>query len=810
MDALWQDVRYACRQLRRSPAFTAAAILTLAIGIGTTTGLFSMVSAVFLRPLPYPHAGELIDLHTRLTDGRLTTGLLSPIELSRLNDPGLSVVRAVGLSAQPIDATLVRDDGTPVHLVLSGVTEGFFDVLGLPVAQGRAFTHEEHLVAGANAPIVVVLSHRAWRTTFGGDPKIVGRPIRIAEVPATITVVGVAGPDVDLPVATDCWFNMRINPQDQAHGFAGLARIRQGTTLARLRAQLAGVMGGLGREVPSDAGREFVATPLVAAMVGDLGPTLLVVFGATALLLLLSCVNVTTLLLARGTARTQEAAVRAALGATSRRIVRQLLTESLVLASFGALAALGLAYAGVRLLLALGASKLPRLESVPFDARVLGFAVAVLIFSGLAMGLVPAWRLARADIRALVNESGRSSTAGRGTSRLMGAMIAVEIALAIALVAGSGWLVQSFARLRAVDPGFTPAGRLVATVRPTRRFTQPGEAQAWSDAMLRSVSTASGVERAAGAWTFPLGQDRDTTIGIEFKGEHIDPARMRSARLRFVTAGFFEAMGIRLVSGRTFTADDRATTMPVAVVNRTFVRQELGGRDPLGAQFAWGFPDIDPKTMRTIVGVVDDVRYASLATAPEPTFWVAQGQMPFPFLRGALIIVPHAGSPEGLIPSIRGALKTFDPQMAVDFTTASDVVAATLSRQELGMTLLLIFGATALVLAAIGIYGVIAYASAQREGEIATRIALGATSGGVFRLMLFEGQRMGAVGVLLGLLAAYAGGRVASASVYAMRASDPLVLISATAIVAIIAIAATAIPAVRAARIDPVRALRSE
>jgi putative ABC transport system permease protein len=810
VDALWLDVRYACRQLRASPAFTLAAVLTLAIGIGTTTALFSLISAALLRPLPYRDAGDLIDLHTRITSGRLTNGLVSGIELSRLNDPSLAVERAAGVSGQPLDGTLVRDDGTPVHVVINGVTEGFFDLLGLPMARGRAFTHEEHLPGGPSAPIAIVLSYRAWRTMFGGDPKIVGQTIRIAEAPVTTTVVGVAAPGVDLPAGTDFWFNSRFDPQSPAHGFVGLLRMKPGTTPARLRAQLSGVMHGLARDVPSDSDREYVATPLVSAMVGDLGPTLVVVFGATALLLLLACVNVSTLLLARGAARTREAAVRAALGATRARVVRLFLTEELVLASTGAVAALALAFAGVKLLLALGASKLPRLDSVPFDAHVLGFALAVLVFSGLAMGFVPAWRLARADIRALVNESGRSNTAGRGTSRLMAGMIAVEIALAITLVAGAGWLVQSFARLRAVDPGFTPAGRLVATVRPTRRFTKPGEAQAWSDEMLQRVSSAAGVERAAGAWTFPLEQDRDTTIGIEFKGEHTDPARMRSARLRFVTAGFFEAMGIRLVSGRTFTADDRSNTMPVTVVNRTFVRQELGGRDPLGMEFAWGYPDIDPKTMRTIVGVVEDVRYASLATPPEPTFWVDQRQMPFPFLRGAVIVVPHAGSPNGLIPTIRASLKEFDPQMAVDFTTASDVVAGTLSRQELGMTLLLIFGATALVLAAIGIYGVIAYASAQREGEIATRIALGATSGAVFRLMLFEGQRMGVLGVILGVFVAYAGGRAASASVFAMRASDPLVLVSSTAIVALIALAATAVPAIRASRTDPIRALRSE
>ncbi|HTK28085.1 MAG TPA: ADOP family duplicated permease [Vicinamibacterales bacterium] len=811
METLWQDVRYAGRQLRGSVTFAAAAVLTLAVGIGTTTAIFSMISAALLRPLPYPDAGNLIDLHTRLVDGRLTTGLVSAVEISHLRDPGLSIAGVAGVSSQPFDATLVRDDGTPVHIVLAGVTEGFFDVLGLPMARGRAFNHEDHAVSGQNAPMTIVLSYRAWRTIFGADPQIVGKTLRIAEAPMATTVVGVAAPAVDLPAGTDFWFNFRIDPQSPGHIFMGLLRMRPGTSLARVRSQLTGVMASLAREVPSDAvAREYVATPLVTAMVGDLRPTLLVVFGATALLLLLACVNVSTLLLARGAARTREAAVRAALGASTGRIVRQLLTEALVLAAIGAAAAVGLAYAGVRLLLALGASKLPRLEAVPFDGRVLGFALGILVFSGLAMGVVPAWRLARADIRALVNESGRGAMAGRGTSRLMASMIAAEIALAIALVAGAGWLVQSFARLSAVDPGFSPAGRLVVTVRPTRRFSQPDEARAWSDEMLRRVATASGVDRAGAALTFPFGQDRDTTIGLEFKGEHSEQGRLRSARWRVVTDGFFEAMGIRLVSGRTLTADDRSNTAPVAVVNRAFVRQELAGRDPLGVEFAFGFPAVDPKTMRSIVGVVEDVRYASLATPPEPTFYVAQRQMPFPFVRGAVVVVPKAGRPEGVVPAVRDALKAFDPQMSAEFESAADVVASTLSRQQLGMTLLIIFGATALVLAAIGVYGVIAYAGTQRRGEIATRIALGATHGAVFRLMIVQGVRVAAAGTAIGLLGAYAGGRVAAANVYEMRASDPLVLASSAAIVGLLALGATAIPAFRAGRVDPVRALRGE
>jgi putative ABC transport system permease protein len=370
--------------------------------------------------------------------------------------------------------------------------------------------------------------------------------------------------------------------------------------------------------------------------------------------------------------------------------------------------------------------------------------------------------------------------------------------------------VQSFARLRAVDPGFTAAGRLVVNVHPARNFSKPADAQAWSDEMLRRIGTASGVDKAGGAYTFPLGQDRDTTIGIEFKGEHTDNSRMRSARARVVTAGFLETIGVRLVSGRMFTVDDRPTTLPVALVSRAFVRQHLGGRDPLGMQFAYGFPTVDPKTMRTIVGVVEDVRYASLALPPEPIFYTVQRQLPYPFLRGAVAVLPKAGSPEGLIPSIREALKQFDPQMTADFQTASAVVAATTSRQALGMTLLLIFGTTALVLAAVGIYGVIAYASAQRLGEIATRLALGATPGQVFWLLMRRGQWLALAGVCIGLGAAYAVGRAAASLVYGLRASDPFVLATATFVVVAIAWVATAIPANRASRTDPILALRGE
>jgi putative ABC transport system permease protein len=810
MDALLNDLRYAHRQLRKAPLFACVAIGTLAIGIGATTAIFSTVNATLLRPLPFPQADQLVDVHTRLIDGRVTTGLLSSVEIVALNNARTVVTGVAGLSNQPFEATLIRPDGTPASILLTGVSEGFFEVLGLPPAFGRPFTHQDHLVAGRDAPFAVIVSDPAWTRVFDRDPGIVGKTMRIAEVQATVTIAGVAPPTLDLPRGTDFWFNLRTDPQGVAHNFVTIVRMRPGVPLERLRATAAVAMTDLARTIPSDVGREYVMRPLLSSLVGDLGPTLLIVLGATALLLVLACVNVTNILLARGLTRTREITVRAALGAGRGRVVRQLLTESMVLATGGALAGLAVAYLTIRLLLVLGASKLPRLERVPFDGRVLLFALAVLVFTGLTMGMAPALRLARADIRSLLNESGRSATSSRGTSRIMNGMIVLEIALAIVLVAGAGWLVQSFSRLRSVDPGFDARGRLIVDVRTSRSFAQPDAALAWSSEMLNRVRAASGAALVGAASTLPLRVDRDGALNIELLGDAPDPSQVRGAHSRFASAGFFEALAIKLVAGRTFTADDRRGTLPVAVVNRAFVRRYFPTTDPLAGSFAYGYPTVDRKTMTRIVGVVQDARYTSLAEAAEPTFYLSQDQAPFPFLRTSVVVAARGGRADASVSSIRAELTRFDPQIIASFTTGDAIIAETMSRQQLGVTLMLIFGATALVLAAIGIYGVMADGVAQRRGEIATRIALGASPRDVFWLVMSGGQLMMLVGLALGVATAYVGGRIVASSVFEMRANDPGILLMAALTAATIASAATMIPALKASRIDPVRALRSE
>jgi putative ABC transport system permease protein len=814
MSASWfeseaQDIRYAVRSLRGAPTFTAVALITLALGIAATTAIFSTVNATLLRPLPYLRSAELVAVGTRLVDGRVTTGLVSAAEIATLAGLSSHVDRVTGYFSRPFDSSLIRDDGTPVSVVMSGVGEGFFDVLGLPMTRGRSFTREEHVPAGRDAPLFAVISDAAWQRLFGRDPNLVGKSIRIAEVPVGITVVGVASPLVDLPHAVDFWFNGRISPQDVAHVQNVIVRLKPGATIEQLRVVGNTAMKELAKTVPSADGREWTLRPLVTSLVGDLGPVLLIALGATGLLLALACVNVTNLLLARGVGRTREMALRSALGAAQQRIIRQLLTESMVLAAAGAVLGFALAALAVRLLLTLGGSTLPRLESVPIDTNVLLFGLAALTVSGIVMGVMPAWRLARADVRTLLNESTRSTTSGVATSRIMSGLIVAEIALAITLVAGAGWLVQSFSRLRAVEPGFVPDGRLIVDVRPTRAFADPKTAFAYSDDLLRRVREAASDAKVGAGAIFPLRGDQIGALNVELDSEPADPNRVRGAQVRSVTPGYFEAMGIKLVAGRTFTDDDRQTSERVAVVNRAFVRQYFPNRDPLTGAFAYGYPTVDRKTMTRIVGVVEDVRFKSLAEADESAYYLPSTQG-FPIFRPAIVVAASDGNPTALVTPLRDALNRFDPQLVVKFTTAESVIAATTARQELGMTLMLVFGAMSLVLAGVGIYGVITYAAEQRRTELATRLALGAPPAQVFRMLLSTGQQLAIGGVLIGLATAYAGGRVVASYLYAMRAADPVMLIGAGAIVAAVTMIVTLIPAVRASRLDPVRALRSE
>jgi putative ABC transport system permease protein len=806
-DTLRQDVRHAVRSLVATPTFTLTVLITLGIGIGATTAIFSVVNGVLLRPLPYLRAGELVHVQTRYVDGRATTGLVSGVELQALRGLSQLVERAAGFQVEPFSAALRRNGALPVSVAMSAVTEDFFEVAGLPMALGRSITYEEQ--AGPAAPIVAVVSDRAWRSLFNSAPGIVGSAIRIAEFNAPITIVGVAPPELALPKDVDFWFNARLRPDD-SHVTTGLVRLRRGATIDQLRAAAGQGLRDLSRTVPNDVGREFVMRSLLSSIVGDLGPVLVIMFGATALLLVLACVNVANLLLARGMTRSREMAVRAAIGASRARVVRQLLIESMVVAAAGTVSGVFAAAGAVSALIALSNAKLPRLEMVAIDGHMLLFVCTVLLCSGLAMGLAPAWQVSRTDLTSLLNSGGRSATSRLATSRMMSGLIVVEIALAITLVAGSGWLVQSFWRLRSTHPGFSTQDRLIVDVRPTQIFSQATDARAWWDEMLRHVRMVTGSATVGMTAVYPLRRDFDGTTNVEVIGEPSDPNHLRTSHQAIVTPDLFKAMGTSLLAGRVFTDDDRLETQPVAIVNQAFARLFITHSDPLTASIVSGFPTPDRHRMFRIVGVVEDIRHRSLMEEGEPTIYVPQAQNAYPFMRPVTVIAASPGRAEALIAPIRDELQRFDPQLIVTFSSADTIMQAALSRQAFGMTLMLIFGATALTLAAVGIYGVIAYVAAQRTGELATRIALGASGRQVFWLMMGAGQRLALAGVVVGLAATYGGGRLVASQVYEMRADDPLVLFTAAGLVAVIAFGAATIPAVKASRLDPVQALRPD
>jgi len=655
---------------------------------------------------------------------------------------------------------------------------------------------------------VVVISHRVWQDLYRGDPAIVGKPIRFAEI--TTTIAGVAPRDFDTPHGGDFWVSQRLAKDDINHFLDGFMRLKPGATLERASAEMGSVMMGLSRDFPAaDRNRAYVTRPLVASVVGDLGPILVIVMSATSLLLLLACVNVTNLLLARGAARAREMALRVALGAGRGRIVRQLLTESAVLSCAGAVLGAIVAYAGVRALLTLGASKLPRLDAVTFDGRVLVFALGALVVSSLLVGFAPALRLAATDVRTLMTESSRSTSGGRGTARWLSAMTVVEIALAIMLVAGDGWQVRGFASLRNTELGFTPEKRLIFDVSFLGPKYPNGEAvSAAARLLLDRLAALPGVTAAAATSNFPLRNTPENSLIARLHGGTVDPEHPMGARQRFVSQGYFQATGTRLLQGRDFGPDDRPNTTPVAIVNKTFVKRYLGGRDPTGVQFSAGFPAPDPRNEVTIVGVVDDVRQKSVSDEAEPAYYSPLSQAPFP---RQTFVVAASGTDLGPVQgAVREEMRRFDPQVALEFESVGDLVAGTLRRQQLGMTLMLIFGALAIILAAVGIYGVVAYAVSLRRGEMATRLALGATPGSVFWLVMKHGAAIGLAGTLIGLVIAYLSGRVVASQVYAVRASDPLMLAGAIVVVVAITALATMIPALRASRLKPSGVLHTD
>ncbi|MGH9409251.1 MAG: ABC transporter permease [Vicinamibacterales bacterium] len=803
-------LKYSIRALVRQRSFAAAAIGTLALGIAAPTALFSTVNAALLKPLPYSRPDDIYTVRTYMTNGRFTIGLMASEEMTTLERQS-PLVQTIAM-AEPVQGASVTTGGDTRQVSAYGVSGSFFDLFGLPMALGRPVAPSD---AVRGAPPVVVLSHALWESAYGARPDIIGSVVTFMDLP--LRVIGVARPGFAVPEGTDLWISDFI-PDGIGHEYAGYLRLKPGATLEALQPAMTGAMASLGPKYPDmEINRAYRVTPLLTATVGDLGPILIILLAATALLLVLAAANVTNLMLARGAARTREVAVRAALGAGRARILAQFVAESLILAIVGGVVGIVAAFVGVRALLRLGGAHLPRLDTLSFDGRVLAFAAAVMIVTGVLVGLVPALRMADADISLLMNESGRGVRGSRRTRRLLAIFIAAELAVSVVVVAGASRLVASYEHLAHVDPGFVAAGRLVFDVTLPRHPGPFAESQQrltnWWQQTAERLRDAGATEVAA-ASSIPLEHEWDSTTFTDIVGRQDTTSPNRpNGRRRVVTPEFFSTMGVRLLAGRAFTDADRWQSQPVVIVSETWVRKFLGDGDPLRAEIQGvrfhmengkPVPDNAP-----IVGVVADVKYSTLADAPEPVIYLPMAQT-YVMQRASIVVTTADGAPEKHAADFRRALLEVEPRLAIESTTLSSVVSRSIERQRLGMWLMSAFGVAALLLATVGVFGVIAYSVSQRTGEMAIRQALGATRAQVVWAIVRDGGLVALPGLLAGVTIAWWTGHLIGGYVYEVSAADPVVLAAGTLSVALVALGAMILPARRAAQLEPARALRLE
>jgi putative ABC transport system permease protein len=806
LDSLLQDTRYALRTFGRAPAFTVAAVLTLAIGIGGTTAIFSVVNAVLLRPLPFAQPDRLVVF------GEAPAGSIANLGFATFADYRDRTRTFEHLVAiRTWTPTLVTTGAERVPGMR--VSWNYFEMLGVAPALGRSFTSSDDHPERYR---VVMLSDRIWRRHFSADPSIIGRRIEMNDLEYEIVGVMPAGfEDVISSAAyqsAEMWapLGYDVSLPYACRGCQHLkaaGRLRPGVTTTQAGDDLSAIRSDLVRKYP-DVYRErrVGVTPLSEVVSGPVREPLLVLLGAVSFVLLIACANVANLLLARGLNRGREMAVRAALGAGRGRLVRQMVTESVVLWTIGGTAGIAMAAWLLGRLVALAPAALPRVAEISMDPRVLAFAVGLSVLTGVVFGLFPALGVSSMRLAAGLS-SGRGGV-GASSRHARAALVVVDLAVALVLLAGAGLMLQSVARLMALDPGFRTTGVLTA------QFSLVGEAYRDDAAVYRfiqrtveQVRALPGVDAAAIAGQVPMGGNSDRFImyieGREARHLADNPSPQRYS----VTPDYFRVMGIPLLRGRPFGDGDTPTSAPVMLISDTAARALFAGEDPIGRRAKVGGAADAP--WRTIIGVVGDVRHAELTEATTPQMYLPQSQFTDSFL--VLVAKTTTGDPLGLVPSVRATLREQDPGVPLyQIATLDDLVARSLARRHFVMVLLAGFAGVALLLAAIGLYGVIAYTVAQRTREVGLRVALGATRGHVLRLVLGSGAWTIAAGLLLGLAAAALTTRLLAGQLYGVEPPDPPTLAGAVLVLAIVALAAHLIPIRRALAVDPTVALRDE
>lgn len=803
LDELGQDLRYSVRALRKSPGFTATALLTLALGIGANTAIFSVVRGVLLEPLPFRDSERIVRLwHAHPGDA---------VDRGSVSEPDLLDWREQSSLTEAMGGYFYRDGGTGMDMTGTGdperiatalVTDGFFETLGTPAMIGRYLRPEEN-VAGNDR--VIVISHGFWTRRFGADPGILGQSITLNNEP--FQIVGVMPPDLTYPAegTLDAWIPLSVfGPESIGRARASrfmsvIARVKPGVSEDQLTAEMSGISARLASEHPEqNAGWDNVTVASIReSIIGEVRQPLMVLMVAVAMLLLVACVNIASLLLARATGRQQELAVRAALGAGRARITRQLVTESLTLAILGGLLGIALAFVAVRALRVAGASELPRAGEIGIDGVVLAFTFAVSIVSGLLFGIIPAVR-ASANLEQSLRAGARGTVGGTGQKLRKGLVIA-EVALAVILVVGAGLATKSFARLTSVDPGFRPENALVVNLS-TPDFDTPAARLDYYYRVLEAIGAVPGVQAAGSARDIPL-RGVGEMIRPQVPDRPSPAGKGPSAQRHHVSIDYFKALGVPLRQGRTFEMTDRSDAPNVIVINEAMARRFWPGEDPIGQVLDVGYET-------TVIGVVGDVRQAGLAEPVEPALYHHALQQ---FRSRMTIVVRTAGDPLQYANSVRQAIWAVNPtQTITNVTTLESVLGTAVARPRLLAWLLALFGIIGLVLGALGIFGVLAYAVTQRQREIGVRVALGAPPRSVLGLVVGQGLVLATIGVLLGMLVAFMLTASMQSVLYGIEASDPLTFVQVALVLMAAALLASWLPARRALGIDPATALRYE
>jgi len=803
MESIWQDIRYAVRAMKRSPAFTIIAVLILALGIGANTAIFSVVDAVLLRHLPYADAHEI----ARISHGHAEQGFdrgrnFSPQDFDDLRTSSVTLEQMAGYFYMSGGTTVnLTGDGPPIQLQAVPVSEDFFSLLGGQAAIGRTFSPDE-FVQGQDA--VVVLSAGLWRRQFGSDPSTIGNSITLGGMP--FTVIGVMPPSFRYPAnEVDLWLPMSyitegmIPSLRQVRWRSVIARLAPGATVEAAQGEVASILERLAEEYPESNEQMTLAhvEPLRDAIVGNTRAALWVLLGATGLVLLIACANVGNLLLARATSRGREIAVRISMGAQRRRLVRQLMTESLMLALVGGIAGVVLAYIGVDVLVAMSAGTIPEAEQIRFDGRLAGFAVAVTAVTGIIFGLFPAWQASRIQPQEMLKDG--AAAGNRGRLGLQNILVVAEMALAVMLVSGAGLMIKSFWQLVRVDPGFQAENVLTVGLRVSMDDLESSEIPYRQQEYIDAVAALPGVIAVGGSKQAPLegGGEPYVFRYVDDNGEsrRADPA----SGLYMVTPGYFEALDIPVLRGRNFIVEDTRHV----IVNESMARQLWGRVNVVGESMSLGSME-----GLEVIGVVGNVHNDGIAQEVRSAMYA----LPYSFPRTAVtLFIRTASDPLAAAADVRRAVWSVDPNQPLgEFATLSQVVSSDVATPRFFTTLLMVFAGVALALAGLGIYGVVSYAVGRRTSEMGLRMALGARSGNLLRLVLSQSMALSLAGLVLGIMGALALSGFLSSQLYGVAPTDPATYVAVSAVLVTVAFVAGYLPALRATRVDPVEALRSE